>query len=305
VGSQKYHSEGNAATVFSFLGATLPPRFTFTYSIDASVKGTIVSGSAQFHLSGKDNGKGPSGSHVDVEGQMQLTGMVPAVGLPITTSSNPLGCLPFACTSEIPGFFLGSANIKGSLNGAPLSLAFIPMLIESAYLNPFGGRIFIGTPDGMISIAAMYNSAISHWDNVKTRGDVAGSAAGKFTITSGLTENLLSGKEEDHGQIALSSFSGSFASLNSAGEFHGTSMIPPVASGSDCTGIVSPELDALFGTALTLPPGTCTFTGSQSEGSFTLQSLDNKATIKGSYVIEWSIPAIAFVGGVTATIHQK
>src|SRR5438876_2855164 len=143
VDSQEYHSAGSNATLVSILGTQLPrSSYNFSYSIDASVQGTAVSGGVRFELHGGESAN--SSSSVSVEGQAQLVDMVPAVGFPLTDPTNPLACLP-SCTSEVPGYFVGVGSVQGNLSGQPVSLQNVLLLVESAYLNPFGGPIFIGT----------------------------------------------------------------------------------------------------------------------------------------------------------------
>ncbi len=312
IGSQAYRSKGSAATSISFLGTSIPSSAGFSYSIDTSVQGVAVSGRAHFQIgggSGEEGGEegGDDGedqaaaSSISLEGQVQVVGMIPAVGLPLSPSdpSNPLACLP-TCTSTIPGFFVGAADIQGSMLGNPVSLSNVPIIIESAYLSPFGGPIFIGTPDGSISIAATYDSAISVWRNVLTAGivlDGSGSQVGQFTMNSNLRENLLSGKERDTGQVSLFGFTGELAFLNSAGDFRGKSVVPTAGS-SDCTALLSSQL------GFTLPPNTCLATGSHSEGSHGLQGADQNTKIEGDYSLDWTVPAIGFTGSVTAAVDE-
>jgi len=305
IGSQKYHSKGTAAVSISFFGTSIPSSVGFSYSIDASVQGTAVSGKAHFQLGGEseeeEDDDEASTSPVSVEGRVQLVDMIPAVGLPLSQSdpSNPLACLP-SCTSEIPGFFLGTADLQGSVLGIPVSLSSVPILIESAYLSPFGGPIFIGTPDGSISIAATYESAKSRWTNVQTAGfvlDGSGSPVGQFAMKANLTEDLLKGKERDQGQVSLFGLSGELAFLNSAGGFSGKSVVPKAGS-FDCTSVLSGQI------GFTLPPNTCLATGSHSEGSHGLRGADEKAEIEGDYSLDWNVPAVGFTGTVTAAVEE-
>ena len=323
IGSQEYHSTGNNATLVSILGTQLPhSSYSFSYSINASVHGTSVSGAALFELhaagAGETNesdggqsqqgdnvaGAGVADSNESIVGQVQLVDMVPAFGLPITDATNPLACLP-SCTSEVPGYFIGMGSIQGNLSGHSVSLQNVSVLVESAYLNPFGGPLFIGTADGSVSIATTYDSAISQWSGVKTGGavlDTSGNQIGQFGMTSRLTEDLLSGNETDHGQIAMSGFVAPNAVLNSQGEFHGMSMIPTAIAGFDCTSMVNAQLNSIQGFSITLPAGTCSLTGSHSAGSFMLHSLVHGKNIKGDYSIDWYVPAIGFQGTVTARV---
>ncbi len=295
IGSQKYHLEGTAATSISFFGTSIPSTTRFAYSLDASVQGNAVTGDADLQLGGKDSKSGV----VSLEASVNLNGMIPAIGLPITDPNDPLACSP-DCTSEIPGFFFGTADIQGSVLGTPVSLSNVPILIESAYLSPFGGPIFIGTLDGSISIAATYDSAIARWSNVQTAGSVldgSGSPVGQFAINAKLTEDLLNGIEWDQGQLSLFGLSGQLAFLNSAGQFSGKSVVPKAGS-FDCTDVLSSQ----FG--FTLPPQTCLATGSHSEGSHSLRGADKKTKIEGVYSLDWTVPAIGFAGAVTAIVQE-
>lgn len=307
VDSQEYHSAGSNATLVSILGTQLPrSSYNFSYSIDASVQGTAVSGGVRFelHVGESANSSSNSNNSVSVEGQAQLVDMVPAVGFPLTDPTNPLACLP-SCTSEVPGYFVGVGSVQGNLSGQPVSLQNVLLLVESAYLNPFGGPIFIGTSDGSVSIATTYDSAISQWSGVTSGGvvlDSSGNLVGQFGMTSKLTEDLFGGNETDHGQIALSGFVSPNAVLNSHGEFHGVSMIPTAIAGSDCTSMANAQLNSIQGFSVVLPAGTCSLTGSNSAGSFVLHSLVQGKNVKGDYSIGWSVPAIGFQGTVIARV---
>ena len=58
-----------------------------------------------------------------------------------------------------------------------------------------------------------------------------------------------------------------------------------------------------IGIPITLPPNTCTATGATSTGGFELRSVQGENEIKGTYVDNWFVPAIGFVGQSTATIR--
>ena len=307
IGSQSYSSRGGslvsasvtaAGKTFSLSSAHLE------YSIDAKVQGNDVAGHATLQLKshGAKSGEDTNSDQFSVAGRFDLTSMIPAIGFPITNQTNPLACLPDSCTSQIPGFLIGVGDLKLKIGDSRITLPSTPMLFESAYLNPFGGPIFIGTPDGSISIAVRYSSAISHWANVKTSGTVQAGTSdqGAFTLVSDLTENLLMGTETDRGKITLFGFA-STPALNSAGEFKGKSVIP-TAGEFDCTSSLTGQLN-LIGFPLTLPPNTCTATGATSTGGFELRSAQGENEIKGTYVDNWFVPAIGFVGQSTATIR--
>ncbi len=306
VGVQRYHLSGGSLVSASVAapGTTLSLTSThLEYSVDAKVQGNTVTGHADLQLRGKDSKSGV----VSLEGRVNLNDMIPAIGFPVTDPNNPLACLPSSCTSEIPGFLVGVADLQLRVGDTQISLPSTPVLFESAYLNPFGGPIFIGTPDGSISIAAKYTSAISEWANARTMGSVGsgGTDQGFFSMVSSLTENLLKGTESDRGQITLFGFASTpvlnSAVLNSAGEFQGKSTIPTDGE-FDCTSMLNLQLNSI-GFTLTLPPKTCTATGAISTGGFELKSAKGEAEIKGRYTDIWSIPAIGFTGQASATIR--
>src|SRR2546426_10453444 len=84
VDSQEYHSAGSNATLVSILGTQLPrSSYNFSYSINASVQGTAVSGGDRFELHVGESAN-TNNSSVSVEGKAQLVDRVPAVGFPIT-----------------------------------------------------------------------------------------------------------------------------------------------------------------------------------------------------------------------------
>ena len=313
IGSQTYRSSGGSLVSASVTAAGKTISLSsahLEYSIDAKVQGNNVAGHATLQLkshvakSGEDtkSSEDTSLGQFSVAGRFDLTGIIPAVGFPITDPTNPLACLPNSCTSEIPGFLVGVGDLTLRFGDSRITLPSTPMLFESAYLNPFGGPIFIGTPDGSISIAAKYSSAISHWANVKTSGSVQAGTSdqGAFTLVSDLTENLLKGTETDRGKITLFGFA-STPALNSAGDFKGKSVIP-TAGEFDCTSMLTGQLNTI-GFPLTLPPNTCTATGATSTGGFELRSAQGENEIKGTYLDNWFVPAIGFVGQATATMR--
>jgi hypothetical protein len=101
-------------------------------------------------------------------------------------------------------------------------------------------------------------------------------------MTSNETENLVTGKSTDKGTISFSSMTPS--SLNANGHYIGTSTIPTTGT-SDCS-------------ASTGFPGTCTESGFQSIGQFTMSG------ISGSYNTTWGVPALGFSASVNATVSH-
>lgn len=317
IGSQRLQQSGGMLVGLSIFGSTLNPTTAqIQYKIDASVRGTMVSGNAHFSVIGKTT----AGEDVSISGDAALTGMVPAFGTPLPTPLTPASdlnscMLTLTCTSQVPAYLTGIASVeittsgqsdtngnsydgdKSNSNtntGTDTKLSVL-MLFESAYMNPFGGPISITTAaDSSIVIVATYTKAISHWENVVTGGAIFDNTGevGAFSIMASLTEGLLAATEQDTGTIALSSQS--FSYLNAAGEFKGTSTIPTAGS-FDCSSTIG---------GLPLP-GTCTATGSISEGKLSVVSTDGKSKIKGAYFTEWTVPAVAFTSAITATLKQE
>ena len=308
VGNQQYHQSGGAATYVSIKSISISlSTVSLTYRLNAAVSGTTVSGAAYFRLtgtglSGGDEGSSSVSGPVSVVGQAVLVGMIPAVGFPLdpTQPTNPLACNP-NCQSEIPAFFVAAGDVHVTFNGVTTDNPNAVFLFESAYLNPFGGPIVMGTTDGAISIAATYTAQNSSWSGVQTAGvalDSKGKLIGNFSLTSNLSENLVTGTEHDSGTMVLYGFSGQYLALNSVGTFSGFSLVP--AAGSfDCTTALSAQLSAA-GMNFNLPQGTCLATGSISAGGFKLSHNPHRS-ISGAYGLHWSVPALVFGGTVIAS----
>jgi hypothetical protein len=161
------------------------------------------------------------------------------------------------------------------------------MQIESPYFNPFGAPIVLASMDNSIVIAATYTSGNIIWAGTKVGGATFGTlgstqTSGAFNMTSSEFENLVTGRSMDAGTISFSSMTSS--SLDAKGFYVGTSTIPTTGS-SDCS-------------ASTGIPGTCTETGFQSIGTFTMSG------ISGSYNTTWGVPALGFSSTVSATVSQ-
>jgi len=255
--------------------------------------------------------------NLEIRGFTVLDDMVPAIGLPLV--ANPvtgLECFSTnSCTSAIPAFYMGNASITVQVSGqhGPTTPVVVPMLFESAYMNPFGGPIVIESADALltgvpaIQIITTYTSANSAWSGVNVSGEVltAGmSPIGLFNQTASLQENLFAGSENDQGTLVLYGFTGPMYSvLNSNGRFQGTSSIP-TAGEIDCSSAAFPSTP---GSPNPFPAGTCTETGSISVGTFNLTSTNPGShyqitgKVIGSYFDEWTIPAFAFSGVVQAT----
>jgi len=311
-GTQSYSSTGGSVVVGSLLGKTIDPtEAQLDYSVQARVSGLSVQGSASFSLSLK----GDDGSVTTVKGNAPIAEMIPA-------ETFPIGCTFGAdCTSGIPGIYLGLASVtsqtcpaqgqksgdhgvghsSGNGNGhgnrgcSDASQMTLPMEFESAFLNPFGGPIFISSQGGEIFLIATYTSARVIWTGIQLGGSATGSLAGSpvsggFAMGVSAVEDLKSGSELEVGSIALVGMSP--PSLNAAGHFIGRSTIPP---GTACPTPPPPYQP--------FPPGTCQLTGFSSNGLFSMQS-STGGSIVGSYSTIWTAPAVAFTSTVTAILSS-
>jgi hypothetical protein len=215
-----------------------------------------------------------------VRGTFDVNSNVPAAVLPIGCTTN--------CQSELPFFFLGtSSNVRMTVAGSTQTVPET-MQIESPYFNPWGAPIVLASTDSAIVIAATYTTGNIIWSGTKVGGAMFGTlgttqTSGAFNMTSSEFENLVTGNSFDAGTISFSSMTSS--SLNARGFYTGTSTIPTTGT-SDCsvqTGI----------------PGTCTETGFQSIGQFTMSG------ISGSYNTMWGVPALGFSSTVSATVSPS
>jgi len=164
------------------------------------------------------------------------------------------------------------------------------MTFESAFLNPFGGPIFMASDDGAIFIVASYFQSRVTWTGIQLGGTITGSlaessVAGVFQMTVSAIEDLRAGYELDHGTIA---FQSSNPAVSAAGSFVGRSTIP---AGSPCP------------SSLGFPAGTCQITGFDSAGVFS-QTNSLGGMIVGKYATTWSAPAVAFTSQVQAIVNQ-
>lgn len=267
-GSQQYSIAGSHLVYGTYGGA--PLSGPVNYRVDATVSGLTTSGEASIFL-----GEGSQSMKVSV----QITGEVPAAVFPLTPT---LSSCVSACTSEIPLLFTGVATISGHGDSSP---TYLPVAIESAYWNPFGGPILITSLDSQtqptLFLIVTYNMAMIDWSQVMLEGAVYGTL-GSAAITGGYAtvtnshENLVAGTEQDSGQIFLTGMSAS--SLNAAGKLSGTTTFT-LAGSSDCS--------SLFG----LPEGTCTATGASSSGHFQMTDAAG-GRIVGSYSTIWSVPSL-------------
>lgn len=279
--------------------------------LDARVNGLNVTGNANFKL----DAQSPAGT-VHIDGKIVLSSAIPALGLPLSCNQTTL----VGCTSEVPGLYAGNASLTIKIDAPPSPpgqgppsphsppsppvKVNIPMLIESPYLNPFGGPIVIESADVLlgaspaIQIITSYQHAESDWSNVTVAGvvtDSTGTPIGQFSQTASLSEDLFHGTERDHGSLSLFGFdpNGQYSVFNSNGNFRGTSTIPTAGS-FPC------DIPPLF------PAGTCTATGSLSSGTFNLNGGQGPGHVKlqGTYNNVWTIPAYGFEGVVQVTVSK-
>jgi hypothetical protein len=307
VANQQYQQSGGAATYARLRHISVSlSSVSLTYGLNAAVAGSTVSGTAYFSLTGTgssgDDDRPVVSGPVSVVAQAVLVGMVPAVGFPLdpTQPANLIACYP-NCQSNIPAFFIGAGDIQVTFNGVTTDNPNAVFLFESAYLNPFGGPIVMGTADGSVRIAATYTAQNSIWSGVQTAGvaiDSNGIVIGNFALTSNLSENLVTGTENDSGTMTLYGFSGQYSSLNSVGTFSGVSIVPTTGS-FDCTAALGAQLYAA-GIYFRLPEKACLATGSLSSGGFQLRH-NSYLSIKGAYGLYWSVPALGFGGTVICT----
>ncbi len=251
------------------------------YSMSANVNGLSASGTFKLHL----HGTTADGSKISVRVHTIIDGAMPAVCFPSYSVTGT--CAP-GDTSEIPAYFVASGYLTVR-TGSTISPEYpVSLVIEDAALNPFGGPIMISSTDGSLLVVATYSHARTAWQDVQTAGMLTGTlgstgVSGGFTQTIHTEEDYVAGTAQDSGTIFLVGMTPS--SLNSQGQFHGTSTIPTNGT-IDCS---PPGL-----------PGTCTETGYSSTGTFS--SSDPKgSSLQGTYNVQWPAPSISFGGTITGT----
>lgn len=282
-GRQEYYVKGG--TLLSLIYDGNPIQLSspsLQYSLHATVNGKSATGKAEVELSGQTNG----GSIMEIKISMLITGLIPAAYFPLTCNQETGA----GCNSVIPSVFVGLATIKVSTDAdgdnSATDTIRAPMLFENPYLNPFGSPIVISTSDlSKLSIMATYTVGKINWQNVRLAGQLFGSldnqqVTGNFVMMVNSHEDLVSGTEQDKGRISFTDMS--IKSLNGNGEFTGTSTIPK--QGIPCS-------------TATLP---CTLTGLTSSGSFEIKG---GSIIRGTYSTDWTTPAYAFSGTISATVE--
>jgi hypothetical protein len=254
---------------------------TLHYSMDASVNGLTAGGTFALHLKGTT----AAGNEIRVGIHTTIVSAIPAVCFP---SYSVTGTCASGDTSEIPAYFLASGTVRVHETGEAVTTTPISLVIEDAALNPFGAPIVISSVDGTFLVVATYDHARTVWEGVQTGGTLTGTlgstqVSGSFVQIIHTDENYVAGTATDSGQISLVGMSP--ASLDSNGQFHGTSTIPTTGE-IDCS---PPTL-----------PGTCTETGYASIGTFNVDPAGLR--VSGNYNVQWPAPSITFGGTITAQV---
>jgi hypothetical protein len=313
-GTQSYSHDGGKLVLGTWLGNPIDPsKANLDYSLNAHITGLAAKGEADFTFTVK----GADGSSTKVTGDAPISGMIPAEAFPLDCN---LGVEP--CTSGVPGVFTGQAAVTvqtchsgndqssnqgpkssdghGSDHGdkgcSKASHLTLPMEFESAFLNPFGGPIFMLSQGGEIFVESTYAESRVTWTGIQLGGSATGTLAGSpvsggFAMKVSAVEDLKAGTEVEHGTIAL--FGMNPPNLNAAGHFDGKSTIPQ--PGSPCP-LPPPPFQPF-------PPGTCQLTGFQSSGDFSMDA-SSGGSIKGTYSTAWDVPAVTFTSSVSATFDS-
>jgi len=290
VNSGKYDYTQSGGQVFfaSILGQALDPTTTIQYKVHVEADGLTVKGESELKLSGET----VDGMSVSVHANFKITGMVPA-------ETFPLGCTT-DCNSAIAAFYLGNASLDIKIGNSHTHVT-LPMSLESAFINPFGGPLILTSMDGAnpsVFIVATYGAADIHWFGVQLAGAVAGTLNGEQVtgafnmISSAKDEDLFAGTESETGEITFTGMT--IPMLDVAGSYTGSSVIPSTGT-VDCS-------------SLTGVPGTCTLTGFQSSGQFSASQ--SNVAVQGTYDNQWGSPppvppALTFEGTATSTVTQN
>ncbi|MEM3267182.1 MAG: hypothetical protein QXR69_00655 [Conexivisphaerales archaeon] len=252
---------------------------SFHYSLKAKVDGLSAEGMLALTFYGSVDGQ-----TVSVTGG-PVVAMIAGECFPSLSTPSNGACQP-SDTSAIPVFFVAAGKITYSGSTIPVEL-----IVELGFLNPYKAPLVISTWDGAFVLVSSYDRSQVVWHNVHLAGNLVGSlgseaVSGSFVQTTNAIENFVTGKENESGSIAFTGMSDS--ALNGQGRYTGTSIIP-TANEIDCS-------------AITGIPGTCTLTGFNSSGSFTIQT--EQSTITGKYNVTWSVPAVAFTGSISAMVAE-
>jgi hypothetical protein len=342
-GDQHYYLHGKGLVSAQVGTLAFGPSSRIDYTMAVDVVGQTATGTAQFKISGSTG----QDNTATVTGTVQVVGMVP--------EEIPFGCTGAACTSAIPVFFVGVAAASVTTGQSDASKSQQPqiirtgVLLESPYFNPFGNALSIVSTDSAttpsIVIVTTYDKATITWTDSGVSGTITGTlnttpVSGSFNLLMRQSENLVTGTAFDQGTIAFTNMSP--PNLNADGKFSGTSFIPNPATpegaaacalegqvsliltgtASPCTSDCTPVF-ALYG--LPAIPGTCTSTGYQSDGKFSMTSStqshvgDDQSpkgsgqqnsngeghrgfSIDGTYSTTWTSPALAFLSSSAAVV---
>lgn len=280
-GSQNYVIQSGYHEVAGIVNGVPLSSAQAKYSVEASVVGLTTSGFGSIELR--------AGSQ-SLQAQILIVDEIPASVFPL--ASNGDSCT-IGCNSEVPLMFVGVAAITMS-DGTAMTL---PIAIESAYWNPFGGPIVISTLEDpanpFLTLIVTYNVATIDWSGVQLQGVVGGTygsegVSGVYGLVSNSHENLVAGNEHDSGQIGFAYMSD--PALNAAGTYSGNTKFN-LAGSMDCSGVTG------------LPEGTCTSTGATSSGVFNMLGATG-LKITGSFTTIWSVPSITATTSVSARAIQ-
>jgi len=254
---------------------------TLHYSMNANINGLTAGGTFTLYLKGTT----ATGNAIRLGIHTTIVSAIPAVCFPSYSIGGT--CAP-GDTSEIPAYFLASGTVRVHETGDASTSTPISLVIEDAALNPFGAPIVITSADGTFLLVATYTHARTVWQGVQTGGSLIGNlgstpVSGSFVQTIHTDEDYVTGTATDSGQISLVGMTP--ASLDSNGQFHGTSTIPT-------TGTIDCSPAGL--------PGTCTETGYSSVGTFSLDPAG--AHFSGSYNVQWPAPSVTFGGTISAQV---
>ena len=279
-GNQHYVMSGGNLVYGELGGSSLAPG-SISFSLKSQVTGLKTSGSASISAPG-------------LSAKIVISGEVAASVFPLDSSGNNCDPTVATCNSEVPFMFTGLAVVHAT-GLAPFDL---PVAIESAYFNPFGGPIVITSLGSSASpalfLVVTYNVATIDWVGVQVQGLVGGSlgstqVSGFYTTITNSHENLVSAVEQDKGQII---FSGMVpAQLDAKGTLSGTTTFTS-AGGKDCSSESG------------LPPGTCLLTGASSTGTFQMVGQQGLKIGNGAYSTTWSVPSITTTTTATASATQ-
>lgn len=265
-GNQHYVMSGGAL-VYGEVGGLPISADSISFSLNSQVTGLKTSGSASISAPGFS-------ANIVINGEEAI-------------QTFPIGS---TATSEVPFFFTGVAvmHVQGQ---TPFKL---PIAIESAYWNPFGGPIIITSLDSLTSPALLlvvaYNVATIDWTGVQLQGGVFGTlgatmVSGNYMTVTNSHEDLVNAIEQDSGQIAF--FGMSASQLNGHGQLSSTTTFSTDGSIS---------CDVLTGF-----PGTCLFTGASSLGAFNMVG-QHGLKISGTFGTQWSVPSLSTLTTASATV---